>query len=688
MRISDQNSYANLLSTKKNAKVILITDACRSGRLAGDGIEGRKFVGQQLLRVQRNMERNEVRIASCGPDELSAENEAWGGGRGVFSYYLLQGLQGLAVSPNANGVTGADVKTFLARSFATDAVLTREQHKQTPLVEGNIQMLLSRPGPDDIKAASAQRPAGKALPAGLQMFSTRGAIPVQPLDMLANKLRAAGIDSVLDFRNPYNIDPKEFPQRVLSYFNGQGLSADEGTMLEELRDELRTSPDAIRRFNERMAAVISDRGHQMISAYLTGDRAELEKRSYYNLKNREFDKYINMFTYALKLISPDHFLYRGLHVDRDYFQGVLHRLEINVFGDRVKERLKSALGSLQRANRLEPFAPYVHNELGNVFADLEQFDSALHHYHLATELAPTWAVPWANLVGLYNAQKNLKEARQAANRARSIQPDLFSLLMNEGYTEELAANFLRAEELYSRGLDQNKFHFFPYERSGHLFSRTMRYSVSDRHFYEAEKRRDGFFFPEGAPTRMAKFWRDEPERARPPLPCDIFGEPQNISDPLVLTVLASQFAQVSNDTMAELFFRRAVQMGGDKQFLAQHHYGKWLFQKDRYLEAEKFLSAAVFRHIDKSAFEKVLNEWIVPDADEASLKCLKDQLGWLHYPAVETAYLLGSIYDTLGYYDEAEKQYREIVSADTSDWFATGYFKMAMMYTRAAMYQK
>jgi len=82
IRLEDLNHIANTLSIDRKAKVILITDACHSGTLAGNNFRGNMLVGDQL----RTVKGSETRITSCGPDQLSNEDEGWGGGRGVFSY--------------------------------------------------------------------------------------------------------------------------------------------------------------------------------------------------------------------------------------------------------------------------------------------------------------------------------------------------------------------------------------------------------------------------------------------------------------------------------------------------------------------------------------------------------------------------------------------------------------------------
>ena len=74
--VNDLNDLANSLTTLNKAKVILITDACHSGKMAGDFYKGRKLTANNLRLVLNN----QVRLASCQADELAAEGPGWGGG--------------------------------------------------------------------------------------------------------------------------------------------------------------------------------------------------------------------------------------------------------------------------------------------------------------------------------------------------------------------------------------------------------------------------------------------------------------------------------------------------------------------------------------------------------------------------------------------------------------------------------
>jgi len=71
VRLEDVNNISDNLSVKKNVKVIIITDACHSGRLVDAKSKSLQLLADQLIKV----EDNQIRITSCKPEEVSAEDK-------------------------------------------------------------------------------------------------------------------------------------------------------------------------------------------------------------------------------------------------------------------------------------------------------------------------------------------------------------------------------------------------------------------------------------------------------------------------------------------------------------------------------------------------------------------------------------------------------------------------------------
>lgn len=530
IRVEDINKLANTLSINNKARVILITDACHSGKMAGDFFKGKQLTAHNLQTVLNN----EVRMASCADDEEAAEGPAWGGGRGIFSYYLLQGLNGMGNEQKNDTVTVKNMDSFLASSFAADKDLNREKHKQHPVVDGNPYF------PVAVVDSSARNIYRAMLnqkntvlsnpPAGLQSLKSLGP---QPLDYFMALLKSPYLETELDFNAYSKLAPDQVPVKMLedcfqyhekiydkinlkrdsmvnlatakgsaflqvkyyNYFDPilYALNAD---TLKQLLKQLQSNKFLIARFNEKFIQITHDKAQDMINAYLSGDLAELEKRQYYYNGERSYGSLLPSLKLAETLVAPDNYLSHILKTQYSYISGLVNRLEMAI-NPKQDSLLKLAFQHLQEALQLEPYAPYIHNELGNLFIQKKNYDSAAYHYNLAAILAPTWAIPWSNQIRLNLALNNLPKAKEAIQIADSLQHDLAYVNVNAGLVMEKDGNWLAAESYYLNAIAQNNVHYLPFERLGFVYINTGEYAKADYYLYEAKMRKDLFAVNDG-----------------------------------------------------------------------------------------------------------------------------------------------------------------------------------------------
>ena len=80
---------------------VLITDACHSGAITPE--TDRAQVNQSLLDLQKSL----FSLTASRDREQSFESANWGGGHGIFTYYVVKGLEGQA-DTNGDGVVSAD----------------------------------------------------------------------------------------------------------------------------------------------------------------------------------------------------------------------------------------------------------------------------------------------------------------------------------------------------------------------------------------------------------------------------------------------------------------------------------------------------------------------------------------------------------------------------------------------------
>lgn len=110
-----------LFTSRLRAKrMVILIDACHSG---GVGVR-QESSARQLERLENNTfsvyaeklfnEEGQALLTSSDINEISEEGENWGGGHGVFTWSLLEGLQGLADGNHDRVVTTGELFDFVS----------------------------------------------------------------------------------------------------------------------------------------------------------------------------------------------------------------------------------------------------------------------------------------------------------------------------------------------------------------------------------------------------------------------------------------------------------------------------------------------------------------------------------------------------------------------------------------------
>lgn len=117
-QLEDMMNY----SAKNGVQVILITDACKSG-----AILNARDANQRMLEIGSNT----ISLVSCGPSESSYESEVLT--NGIFTYYLVQGLKGMADSDNDKNITYKELERYLEDNVDVAAKKEKGTFKQNPI---------------------------------------------------------------------------------------------------------------------------------------------------------------------------------------------------------------------------------------------------------------------------------------------------------------------------------------------------------------------------------------------------------------------------------------------------------------------------------------------------------------------------------------------------------------------------
>ena len=408
------------LSLQKKARVLVITDACRAGKLAGSEIGGMQITAANLAKQFAN----EVKILSCQPEELSLEGKGWGGGRGVFSYYFLNGLAGLA-DRNGDGIVSLQEIERYLEDWVPQATAP---HKQNPFVIGNKSTAIAKVDPAALAALRHN----------------------DDLHNLSNNLYASndkGILSALE-KDPgalsqYNDFKKALKDGHL--LTPEGNSA--WNLYEQLKDKAVMAPfqNVMRR---NLAAALQDEAQQAMNAYLKSDPSEMRKRwklaeSYYE----NFPMYLNK---AAELLGDTHPLYKNLKARAHYFAALNYRLR----GEKTKTPAlyNLAFAELQECLKYEPDAAFAYNERGLLHRRIKQHKKAVDDFERAYSLSPGWVLPWANLNSIYTDRTDFANAEIAGKHAVQLDSSAALAQYNLGVTYHLTGELSAAKRHYGKAI--------------------------------------------------------------------------------------------------------------------------------------------------------------------------------------------------------------------------------------------
>ncbi len=417
--VTTLNQHLQDVVTEKQTEVILITDACRSGTLAGSSIGGQQATAAALL----NLFQKTVKILSCEPDQVSLEGD-WGGGRGLFSYHLINGLKGLADEDE-----NLFVDLYELKSYVQDSVRKHSNRRQIPTSQGGSSgMKVSKVNPKVLSQIQPENP--------VENKSNRDPI-------LASQSDTSYLSQLAKFQEALARKQLLFPENGSAY-----------QIYQSLGDHPAAQP--IKKvMNISLSTALQDEAQQALNEYVTSPGKELVKRW---SNSKIYTYYPDYLGKAAELLGKEYYFYNDVKSREHYFRGVNLRLKADAEKS-SDSLLQLALKEQQTALQLQPIAPHIFNEMGLLHRRMGQHMQAISFFQRALALSPKWSLVLSNLGLTYQEQKLYPQAEKILKDAISLDTTLaishynLALLYEEMEKNESAISELKKTIQYDPTFD-------------------------------------------------------------------------------------------------------------------------------------------------------------------------------------------------------------------------------------------
>ena len=460
------------LSTQNKAKVIIIADACRSGKLSGNSVGGSQITGSNLARQFAN----EIKILSCQPNEYSVEGQQWGGGRGAFSYHLLDGLYGLADHDEDHAVSVKEIHRYLEDKVSSEVA----PQSQNPMVIGTVTEKLTDVFPDLLASLKDGRKSQLQL---FTAFESRGIEEEVLKSADSNTLKI-----YLGFKRA--LRDKQF------LFAEQGR--DKNDYADYYYKQLISDPKLERLFSSmrrNYAAALQDEAQQVINEWMrsSGDDALVEEMAgksnklpikIFNEKLKSFPKCLER---AAELLGSGHYIYTALKARSHFFEGYLLA---NSNRNPNRELGELALKEFRTALQWQSNLPQAYWQMSLVYGyNLLSPDSAEAYAKMALDLQPTWIIPYVETAFLFLEKYKLFD-RALDYLEAAVQIDSNSKYGWNGMAvyHYYKKDYLQAEKYFLKAIELDSTNGMFYSNLGMLYKDIRRLADAEKNFLKALER--------------------------------------------------------------------------------------------------------------------------------------------------------------------------------------------------------
>lgn len=473
--------------SRKNVEIYLIMDACRTNELPG-GEDGQQILNSAIS----ERKAGEVIMLATGAGQESMEDATIGSGHGLFTYYLIDGLSGLA-----DGYEGKDGVITLVelRSYVLEKVpqlaLQKYKKKQEPFIccddkgQKNVAVVDSSFLKKWEMGKNVSNVAMEGADVNAMMRSARGRSALladsnivqiyNEFNQSIKKLKLTG-DSSADFF--YEKMQKLYPDDVLTMDARQTLAAEFVNFAQRKINLYLSGKDAAGIQQIRTQLDDNSRSEEI--------QAGIQRLEY--IAGLDFSKVASMMAKAINLIDPsDEPLIKSLKGKLLFFKAR------SLFDEKNKVLdVKEAKNLIYQAYALDSNAAYILHTISSLHLQMKRYDSAVYYSLKAINKAPRWRYPYTTVAYSYLQLKRFEQARAYYEKAIEIDPKNADAYVDFGYYEFQQNKTERALSLYQKALQLDPNNVSALNNVGWLMKEKGKYKEAIHYFTSCVEKDSSF----------------------------------------------------------------------------------------------------------------------------------------------------------------------------------------------------
>lgn len=460
----------------KGVEVYLIMDACRSNELPG-GSEGQSFFNQAVSEKRSG----EIMMLATKAGQESLEDASIGNGHGLFTYYLIDGLTGLADTEGDNKITLDEIQKYVDKNVPSVAQ-ERFKRQQDPYFCCNENSMKTVSIVDTaylrkwINSKKLQTSGGTAYaPRGRNAgkFGPADTVLIQAYNLFNDAIKDNRLIGTRSAEYYYNYMEQKFPGNsytvdaqstlAVEYINfaqskiNLYLECRDASSIQKLRaqideedktDEITTSLNRMERVAQQE---FYDVGYMLEKAidYIEADDPEFAKslvgrmyffkaRGYFGRNHKQVDR-TAAFQYAYNAYAADK--------NAAYILNTLSALHLD------NNKIDSAIFYAKKAIIQAPRWRYPYVTLAFAYKTLAKPDSAIKYYKKSIETSPDNADAYVDLGHYYYSLSKGDSAVKYYEKALQLDPGNPYASNNIGWVNLASKNYDDAIRYFKKSIN-------------------------------------------------------------------------------------------------------------------------------------------------------------------------------------------------------------------------------------------